>query len=66
MKQIDGFKLGDIQVIITETDDPDKYRATCHDKHYKHEFTLNRYEYENYNKLMKNRIKEIFRQQYDK
>ena len=62
--EIDSFKLGDIAVVITESNQPDKYHVSCNDDTYVCNFTIRKYEYENYNKLMKTRIKTLFRQQH--
>ena len=62
--EIDSFKLGDIAVVITESNQPDKYHISCNDNTYVCNFTIRKYEYENYNKLMKTRIKTLFRQQH--
>ena len=62
--EIDSFKLGDIAVVITKSNQPDKYHISCNDDTYVCNFTIRKYEYENYNKLMKTRIKTLFRQQH--
>ena len=61
---IEQFQLGSIKVEIRKTDDPDRYLVHSHDDTYQFEFTVRKYEYENYNRLMKKRIKDTFKQQY--
>jgi len=59
-----SYKLGDIRVTITETDKPGKLKVVCNDGNYRSEFTIRRYEYENYKRHMNQRIKNAFREQY--
>jgi len=63
--EIDSFKLGDIAVSIRESNQPEKYEVSCNDGMYVCNFTIRRYEYENYNKLMKTRIRTLFKQQHN-
>ena len=65
MEEIDSFKLGDINVVITESSKPDRYDVSCHDDQFKYEFSVRHYEYENYNKLMKSSIKRVFKEKYN-
>jgi len=63
--EIDSFRLGEIAVQIKESSQPEKYEVSCNDGTYICNFTIRRYEYENYNKLMKTRIKTLFRQHHE-
>ncbi|NGP88839.1 hypothetical protein [Fodinibius halophilus] len=61
---IESYKLGSISVEITETDHPKKLQVTCNDGNYRSEFTINKYEYENYKRHMNQRIKNAYDEQY--
>ena len=60
MKEIESYKLGKIEVTITETDKENKLLVSCFDGEFKSEFTVSRYEYENYRRLMNQRISRAF------
>lgn len=62
--EIDSYKLGSIKVTIRETDRAEKYRVTCNDGNYRSEFTVRKYEYENYRRHMNKRITEAYKEQY--
>jgi hypothetical protein len=59
-REIESYKLGDIRVVVTETDNPQRVNIHCSDGEYQHEFTARVYEYENYRRLMNQRIVERF------
>jgi hypothetical protein len=61
---IESYKLGSISVTITETDHPQKLLVTCNDGTYRSEFTVRRYEYQNYKRHMNQRIKDAYNEQY--
>lgn len=61
---IASYKLGDVQVEITETDNPEKLKVDCNDGNYHSEFTVRKYEYENYKRHMNQRIKNAYKEQY--
>lgn len=63
-REIDSYKLGSIKVTIRETDRPEKYRVICNDGNYRSEFTVRKYEYENYRRHMNKRITEAYNEQY--
>lgn len=63
-KEIDSYKLGNIQVVISETDDPNKYNVDCNDGTYHSEFTVRKYEFENYKRHMNQKIKTGYNAQY--
>lgn len=64
-KQVASYKLGSVQVQITETDDPQKLRVQCNDGNYRSEFTIRRYEYNHYKRHMNQRITKAFNEPYD-
>lgn len=57
---IESYKLGKIEVSISETDKENKLNVHCFDGEFKSEFTISRYEYENYRRLMNQRITRAF------
>ncbi|MFU8861193.1 MAG: hypothetical protein ACNA8K_12315 [Cyclonatronaceae bacterium] len=59
-KEIESYKLRDIRVVVTETENPQRVNIHCSDGTYQHEFTARVYEYENYRRLMNQRIVERF------
>lgn len=63
---IDSYKLGDIEVTIEESDNPEKFEVTCNDGNFRSQFTIRRYEFQNYKRHMNQRIKNAFREEYDK
>jgi hypothetical protein len=65
MKEIESYKLGKIEVVISETEKANKLLVSCFDGEYKSEFTVSRYEFENYRRLMNQRISRAFAGQSD-
>lgn len=65
-KEIESYKLGTIQVVITETDDPNRLHVDCNDGTYHSEFTVRIYEYENYKRHMNQKINNAYKEQYKK
>ena len=61
-----SYRIGDIQVQITETNHPDKLRVECNDGAYRSEFTIRRYEFQNYRRHMNQRIKDAYKEQHGK
>lgn len=61
---IEEYKLGDIEVLIEETDHPQKLSVTCNDGNYRSQFTIKRYEYNHYKRHMNQRIKNAYKDQY--
>ena len=61
---INSYKLGNIQVTITPADKDSKLKVVCNDGNYRSEFTIRRYEYENYKRHMNQRIKNAYKEQY--
>jgi len=65
MTEIESYKLGKIEVSISETDKENKLLVSCFDGEYKSEFMVSQYEYENYRRLMNQRISRAFSGQSD-
>lgn len=63
-KEIASYRLGKIQVVISETDSEHRYHVDCNDGNYHSEFTVRRYEYENYKRHMNQKISTAYKQQY--
>ncbi|MFH5832109.1 hypothetical protein ACG2F4_09525 [Halalkalibaculum sp. DA3122] len=61
---MNSYKIGNIEVTITESDHPDKLHVECNDGTYHSEFTIRKYEYENYRRHMNQRIKNAYQEQY--
>lgn len=64
-KQIDAYRLGNVQVTITKTDDENQFHVDCNDGNYHSEFTVRRYEYENYKRHMNQKITQAYKKQYE-
>ncbi len=62
--EIDNYKLGNINVTISKTDDKNKLRVICNDGNFRSEFTIRPYEYKNYKRHMNQRIKNAYNEQY--
>ena len=58
--EIEAYKLGNIQVTITESDKPKKYLVDCNDGNFHSSFLVSEYEFKNYRRLMNIRIREAF------
>lgn len=61
MKERDSYRLGNVQVIITETEKPNKLKVECFDGEYRSEFTVSEYEFKNYRRLMNQRITQAYK-----
>lgn len=57
---IETYKLGKIQVTITPTDRPNKLLVECFDGEFKSSFTASEYEFQNYRRLMNQRITQAY------
>jgi len=64
-KEVESYKLGNIQVVITETVQPNKLHVDCNDGTYHSGFTVRRYEYENYKRHMNQKISNAYRKQHE-
>ncbi|HMB98145.1 MAG TPA: hypothetical protein VKM36_06655 [Balneolaceae bacterium] len=63
-KKIDSYKLGNIDVVITESDTAGRLIVDCNDGTYHSSFTIRRYEYENYKRHMNQKITTAYKKQY--
>ena len=63
---VEQYQLGEIEVTIEETDKPNKLRVICNDGNYRSSFTIRKYEYENYKRHMNQRIKNAFKEEYNR
>lgn len=61
MKERDSYKLGKVQVTITETEKENKLKVECFDGEYHSEFTVSEYEFKNYRRLMNQRITQAYK-----
>ncbi|HKK24631.1 MAG TPA: hypothetical protein VJ941_03335 [Gracilimonas sp.] len=61
MKEVDSYKLGRVQVRIIETDRPNKLKVECFDGEYRSEFIVSEYEFNNYRRLMNQRITQAYK-----
>lgn len=64
-KEVESYKLGNIQVVITETENPNRLHVDCNDGTYHSGFTVRRYEYENYKRHMNQKITLAYKNQYE-
>ncbi|MDR9417560.1 hypothetical protein [Gracilimonas sp.] len=61
MKEVASYKLGSVQVTITETEKPNRLKVECFDGEYHSEFTVSEYEFNNYRRLMNQRITQAYK-----
>lgn len=66
MKEIESYRLGKVQVTISETEKPNKLKVECFDGEYHSEFTVSVYEFRNYRRLMNQRISQAYANQHDR
>jgi len=64
-KEIESYKLGKVQVVISETEKSGKLHVDCNDGNYHSGFTVRRYEYENYKRHMNQKITLAYNKQYE-
>lgn len=64
-KQVDSYKLGNVQVIIMETENENRLKVDCNDGSFHSEFTVRKYEYENYKRHMNQKITLAYKKQYE-
>jgi len=60
MKEIESYKLGKIEVTISESGKDNKLLVSCFNGEFKSEFTVSQYEFDNYRRLMNQRISRAF------
>lgn len=65
-KEVESYSLGKVDVVISETDTKDRLHVDCNDGNYHSEFTVRRYEYENYKRHMNQKITLAYNKQYEK
>lgn len=65
-KVIESYKLSNIEVTIEETDHPEKFLVTCNDGNFRSQFSIKKYEYQNYKRHMNQRIKNAYQEEYNK
>ncbi|MEX0608196.1 MAG: hypothetical protein WD016_04715 [Balneolaceae bacterium] len=65
MKEIESYRLGKVQVKISETEKSNKLKVECFDGEYRSEFTVSEYEFKNYRRLMNQRITQAYANQKD-
>lgn len=59
----ESYRLGDVKVVIRETDQSEKLEVECSDGTYRSTFTIREYEYKNYRSHLNQRIKNAFAEQ---
>lgn len=64
-KEVESYKLGNIQVTITESDTPNRLHVDCNDGNFHSEFTVRRYEFDNYKRHMNQKITTAYKEQYE-
>jgi len=62
---IESYNLGKVEVVISETDKEDRLHVDCNDGTYHSEFTVRRYEYENYKRHMNQKITLAYNKQHE-
>lgn len=62
---VETYNLGKVKVVISETDNKDHLHVDCNDGNYHSEFTVRRYEYENYKRHMNQKITLAYNRQYE-
>ncbi|SMO84407.1 hypothetical protein [Gracilimonas mengyeensis] len=60
MKEVASYKLGKVQVTITKTEKPNRLKVECFDGEYHSEFSVSEYEFNNYRRLMNQRITQAY------
>ncbi len=64
-KEIESYKIGKIEVQITETDNPTRLKVECNDGTYRSSFTVSEYEFKHYKRHMNQKIKNAFKAEYE-
>lgn len=57
---IESYKLGKIQVTVSKTEKPNRLLISCFDGEFKSEFTVSEYEFQNYRRLINQKITRAF------
>ncbi|MEQ8524365.1 hypothetical protein [Gracilimonas sp.] len=58
---VQTYRLGEVEVKVTETDKENKLKVECFDGEYRSEFTVSEYEFKNYRRLMNQRITQAYK-----
>lgn len=58
---IEQYKLGKVQVTVTPAERTNKLLISCFDGEFKAEFSVSKYEFENYRRLINQRITEAYK-----
>lgn len=57
---VESYKIGKIQVVISEIEGSHKLHVDCNDGNFHSEFTVSPYELQNYKRHMNQRIKDAY------
>ena len=63
MEVVEQYKLGSIEVTVSKTDKKNKLKVECTNGEFRSDFTVSLYEFENYRRLMNQRISQAFKDQ---
>ncbi len=63
-EEVASYRLGNVEVTVTETERPNKLKVECFDGDYHSEFTVSPYEFQNYRRLMNQRITQAYKKQH--
>lgn len=61
MTERESYRLGKVQVTVTETEKTNKLKVECFDGEYYSEFIVSEYEFKNYRRLMNQRITQAYK-----
>lgn len=61
MSKIESYKIGAIQVVISETDNPERLHVDCNDGNFHSGFTVSKYEYKNYKRHLNQKITQAYK-----
>lgn len=65
MSEVESYRLGKVEVKVSQTDKPNKLKVECNDGEYRSEFTVSEYEFKNYRRLMNQRITLAYKNKAD-
>ena len=57
---VESYKLGKVEVTVSKTEKPNRLLVSCFDGEFKSEFTVSEYEFQNYRRLMNQKITRAF------
>lgn len=61
-ESIEIYKLGNIEVTVTKVDRPNKLLISCFDGAFKAEFVVSEYEFQNYRRLLNQKITDAYKE----